>query len=276
MAFKKVNEVAGVPLHYARTQAHPYGTRGLQRTFLMEPSFYTTLEACFTETFAACPLGKPEAITTAGTFVNKPGSHGRGTAFDFDAAFWSSYTLVTTSFPANMELYLGIESFLRRHFGIVLNYHYNDAHKDHWHIDNSVRVNFNKSSRSKVIYLQLTLKHIYRIDVVVDGLFGPQTDAAYKRTTKVLALNADYKKATWLKYLDLTGRVAFELFRKKNNPRGLLDNLHQLILDQPMAQRHTLLETFNAFQYHPDTVAWVGQMKSGDKKLEAAIKAVLK
>ena len=274
MALKKVKAIDGIPLHYARTQAHPYGSRGIPVTFRMEKKFHATLVTCIEELFAACPLGKPEVITSAGTFVNKPGAHGRGTAIDIDAIFWKDFTLVTRSYPTNTELYLGVESFLRRHFGIVLNYVYNAAHEDHWHVDNSVSVSFNKRSRSKVLYLQLTLKHLYGINVVIDGLFGPQTAGAYADATARLGLTDSLNKANWLRYLDYTGRVAFGFFARQTTPADLLDNIYALVEAQ-VPRSQTLTEAINTFRQHPDTVAWLADMESREDVLEEVIREVI-
>jgi hypothetical protein len=179
------------------------------------------------------------------------------------------------SFPVNVELYLGIESYLRRYFGIALNYEYNAAHEDHWHIDNSIGTGFNKRSRSKVLYLQLTLKHIYQLSVIVDGLYGPQTENVYKSVAKRLELPSGMSKVIWLKYLELTGQVAFALFEEKNSPRSLFASIYELVNEQAASQSRGLIEALNDFNEHPDTVAWMGKMKSAEKVLTGAIAGVL-
>jgi len=275
MALKKTNKINGSALHYARTSAHPYGTRGVKTNFWLEAKFLKQLEAAFRETFRNCPLGKPEVITTAGAFVNKPGSHGRGTAFDFDGAFWKNYTLVATSFPTDFELYLGIESYLRRHFGIVLNYKYNRAHEDHWHIDNSVTVNFSTRSRSKVLYLQMTLAHIYNLEVVMDGLWGPQTRAAHKLMAAKIRIPAGTNKTAWLKYLEVTGKICFHLFEQNKTPIRLLENVYETIEVQGGFGRRAVVEALNSFRLHPATNAWLADLEDDKTRLAKAIKAVV-
>ncbi len=153
---KTTNNINGIALHYARLADHPYGTKGLQRNFTVDETFLPVLKTAFREVFDNCPLGVPDIITTAGIFVNKPGQHGHGRALDLDAIFWGGASLVTLNFIHQKELYLGIESYLRRHFGLVLNHFYPD-HKDHWHIDISVPVDFNEDSQSETLYLQMVL-----------------------------------------------------------------------------------------------------------------------
>lgn len=276
MAFTKKDNIAGIDLHYARTLAHPYGSRGKKTTFSFEKNFCKSLEKCFKEMFKHCPLGFPEVITTAGVFVNRAGSqHRHGTAFDFDGAFWEDYTMMTTNFMVDFELYLGIESFLRRHFGIVLNYVYNDLHKDHWHIDDSVGVAFSKSSRSKVLYLQLTLSYLYQEEVVVDGLYGPQTQGAFNRVATKLGLKTGTPSKSWMDFLELTGKIAFRLFETNKAPVRLLNNVYEMIGDLPMERRVALAEALNSFRHHPVTDGWLASLEKDEDRLAAAIKAVV-
>lgn len=276
MAFTRKDRINGIDLHYARTLAHPYGTRGVKTKFKFEKKFCKSLEKCFREMFKHCPLKKPDVITTAGVFVNRAGSqHRHGTAFDFDGAFWDDYTLMTTNFMVDFELYLGMESFMRRHFGIVLNYLYNDSHKDHWHIDNSVGVAFSKNSRSKMLYLQATLSYIYQEEVVVDGLYGPQTQGAFNRVARKLGLPTGNPNTRWMDYLELTGKIAFRLFETNKAPVRLLDNVYELIGDLPMERRISLAEALNSFRYHPVTDSWLGGLEDDEDRLAAAIAEVV-
>jgi len=80
--------------------------------------------------------------------VNKPSQHGFGKAFYLDAIFWPKKTLVTFDFIHQKELYLGVESFLRKHFGIVLNHLYPN-HADHCRKDNGMPVDYDTNSKSE-------------------------------------------------------------------------------------------------------------------------------
>jgi len=130
-----INQINGIPLHYARTTQHPYGSIGRQQNFLVEEDFHRELEKCFGELFLHCPLGEPKVLTCAGIFVNKSGQHGHAKAFDLDAIFWEDYSLIAKNFTQDAILYLGLESFYRKYFGVVLNHFYNASHEDHWHLD---------------------------------------------------------------------------------------------------------------------------------------------
>lgn len=237
---KQINQINEIPLHYARLTNHPYGTRGEQRNFLIDEDFLAILEKALEEVFEHCPLGIPEVITTAGIFVNKPGQHGHGKAFDLDAVFWKEETLVTLNFIHQKELYLGMESFLRKHFGIVLNYYYPN-HKDHWHLDVSVPVDFNETSKSETLYVQLVLKYIYKEEILIDGVWGRQTSGAVKEVFERLGISTPITtKANYLKFLDITGKVAFKLYEEKTSPIHLLSNLTEVIEALPQENRTTV------------------------------------
>ncbi len=258
---KTINNINGIPLHYARLTNHPYGTRGTQRDFLIDEAFLETLEKAFAEVFEHCPLGVPEVITTAGIFVNKPGQHGHGKAFDLDAVFWKEQSLVTLNFIHQKELYLGIESFLRKHFGIVLNYFYPN-HKDHWHIDTSVPVDFNEGAQSEVFYVQLVMKHIYGEEILVDGLWGRQTRGMVNTIFDKLQIPEPITtKSNYLKFLELTGKIAFELCKRKNSPLRLLDNLTEVLEDLPLQNKNTALAAFNSFMDHDETSSWLNKFE---------------
>ncbi len=254
---KTTNNINGIPLHYARLTNHPYGTRGQQRNFSVDETFFATIEKAFKEVFEKCPLGTPEIITTAGIFVDKPGQHGHGRAFDLDAIFWNDESLVTLNFTHQKELYLGIESFLRKHFGLVLN-HFYPNHEDHWHLDTNVPVDFNESSQSETFYVQMVLKYLYGEEILVDGLWGPQTKRMVKTVFEKLQIPTPITtKNNYLEFLDLTGKIAFELCKRKNTPLHLIDNLTEVLEGLPLQSRNSVLEALNSFIDHEETASWL-------------------
>ncbi|WP_047546764.1 hypothetical protein [Psychroserpens sp. Hel_I_66] len=271
---KSINSINQIPLHYARLVNHPYGTRGEQRNFSIDTNFFNVLKEALDEVFSNCPLGKPEVITTAGIFVDKPGQHGHGTAFDLDAIFWKDKTLITNNFIHHKELYLGIESFLRKHFGIVLNYYYTN-HEDHWHVDTSVAVDYQESSKSETLYLQMVLKYIYGKPVIIDGLSGPQTRGHTKDVFDRLNINTPITtKVNYLKFLDLTGKVAFKLSEEKITPLQLLENLQTVVNQLPTTNRHMVREALNTFVDYDDTSRWLSGI-SHHHDLDSVIDDVL-
>jgi len=273
-----IRTLSGIKLHYAREPQFPYGTSGRPATFQIERSFKNKLKSCFEETFSNCPLSKPNIITCAGIYVNKEGSQHRfGRAFDFDAAFWNNYNLVTRNFHHDRELYLGIESYLRVYFGIVLNYFYNNDHKDHWHIDNSRPVDFNTNSRSSVLYVQLVLSYIYEKPVEVDGIYGPQSASILREVLDRLNLTGSITTPnTYKAFLRRTGKIAFEKFDQKKSPLRLFNNIYDVIsgLELDSGSNMMLHQALNNFRNHTETEAWLSnQPLTGD--IESIIDSVI-
>ena len=271
---KTINAINGIALHYARLPQHPYGTIGKPQDFRVDESFFEILEEAFEEVFLHCPLGKPNVITSAGILVNKPGQHGLGKAFDLDAIFWDDFTLITNNFIHHKELYLGIGSFLRKHFGIVLNYRYPN-HADHWHVDTSVIVDYHESSQSETLYLQMVLQYIYGKSVIIDGVSGPQTRAATKEVFERLNINTPITtKVNYLKFLDLTGKIAFKLSEEKVSPLQLLENLETVVGNLPTENKHSVSQALNSFLVHEDTSNWLNGI-TDNHSLDAVIDSVI-
>jgi hypothetical protein len=167
--------VAGVPVHYARQNAAAYGTRGQPHTFRCTHDMFDDLETCFADLWSRCPDGAPEVITCAGTYVNKPGYHGQGRAFDLDALFWTNRTMVTRNFASYPGYYLGVQAVLHKHFGTVLNYHYNADHRDHYHFDQGFSVGFSSGRETIANFLQGCAKYMFGVNLTIDGNYGNQT-----------------------------------------------------------------------------------------------------
>ena len=263
-------ELAGIPLHYARPPIGAYGSRGQQRTFSSTIELRDALEACLEELTSACPMGRPEVVTTAGIFVNKPGQHGNGLAVDIDGIFWPERDFVTDFYPTDKVFYLAVESILRRHFGIVLNYLYNTDHHDHFHIDLSSPVDFFTTSRSRVLYLQASLTHIHDTPVVIDGIWGNQTDGATKQVLSDLSLSSDITHATtWKTYLSKTAALGFELAVPPHlrNPAHLFDDIYEALHDYvpDVDTRRKIMGTLDTFASHPKTTEWLKELREGDE-----------
>ena len=261
---KTITQIANINLHYARESQHPYGTIGRPRSFDIEDDFNDKIIACFEEVFEACPLGKPKVITCAGIYNYRhknPRSHHRsGEAFDFDAAFWDDFTLITKRYHSYKELYLGIECFMRIHFGIVLNYYYNEDHEDHWHIDNSVPVDFRTSYKSSNYHLQMVLSEIFEYDLIIDGIWGPQTEEMTKDLLNRLGLDGRITTpSTYKAFLRKAGKIAFLKFEQAKSPLHLLDNVYQIIADLRLDfnKASSITEALNDFRNHKETEFWL-------------------
>ena len=170
----------GVPVHYDRLPLAPYGSRGVPHTFFSTVAFEAKLDSCFEQLWELNPFGRAQVITSAGAWVNKPGFHGLGRAFDLDGIFWAEKSFVTLrdGFEGNdRRFYLAVEAVLRMHFGEVLNYNFNSAHRDHFHISD-VEPGFSQGRSTTVFFLQNALTFVLGHTVGIDGEFGPQTNGA--------------------------------------------------------------------------------------------------
>jgi hypothetical protein len=208
-----------VPLHYDRLPGQ-YGTRGQPRRFFMTADFHSKLEACFSELWGLCPLGSAEVIATAGAWVEKPGAHGAGRAFDLDALFWPDRTFITLHYPNDRGVYLAVEAVLRRYFGTVLNFEYNAAHRDHFHVDDLTAVGFVRQHRSRVLFVQMVLRDLFGRPIELDGRWGPQTAGAVAAVLHRHGLGdannpsdaaevGDLLAAAWLPFLSVVARTGF-------------------------------------------------------------------
>jgi hypothetical protein len=236
----KFNSIAGVPVHYARSPVADYGTKGKQYTFYCNDKFFEKLES-FVMEFSA-RFGKPEVITSAGAYVAKSGWHGKGMAFDFDGFFWKDTKFVTLDgYKTDPTFYMAVEALLRKHFGMVLGWLYNAAHRDHWHVDSGTPVSFNEYAKSNVRFIQGVITHIHEKPCVIDGIWGFNTSKLvdemlekYGLRHKGIAPEVNLKQ-DWLKFLDAVVADAVNNPENKEvevpemNPLELLHNVYATI-----------------------------------------------
>ena len=253
----RYSSVAGIPLHYSRHINNGYGREGINVNFYSTNDFKRRLEDCFQQLVEENPFGKPRLIVSAGIYVKKRGQHGRGRAIDVDSIYWSDRTLITYFYPLDTVLYLAVESIFRQHFGIVLNYRYDNPHKDHWHMDDGSPVDFFITSRSRVLYLQACLTHIYDHPVVVDGIWGPQTSGETQKVLTELGLGNDLEKAnTWRAFLRKTAEKGFELVKQVPEPssRELVGSALDTVFDKDIreAANTKLASTLVQLRDHSD------------------------
>jgi hypothetical protein len=205
--------LSGVPVHYDRRHQGDYGTRGAQATFHVTNEFEAKLDTCFEQLWELSPFGRAEVITSAGAWVNKPGFHGLGRALDLDGIFWRDKSFVTLfdGFQGrDRRLYLAVEAVLRMHFGQVLNYDFNAAHRDHFHIDD-VAPGFRANSKTAVFFVQNALSFVLGHSVSRDGVFGPETDGALVRALSDLGISGSISNlAVWRRFLMGVVRTVFQ------------------------------------------------------------------
>ncbi|MEQ9486045.1 cell wall hydrolase [Coleofasciculus sp. F4-SAH-05] len=208
--------IADVPVHYDRLSSRDYGTRGVSTRFYATTEAERKLDQCFFELWDLCPYGKAEVITSAGTWVNKRSYHGKGRAFDLDGIFWSDRTFVTLwdgHQRGDRRFYFGVEAILRKHFGTVLNYLYDAAHRDHFHLDDGTSVGFKSVFKSRVLFLQGALVHVFGISVGssgIDGKYGRDTKSALQQALSHLSITGNISnRSVWLQFLTGIANTAF-------------------------------------------------------------------
>jgi Fungal chitosanase of glycosyl hydrolase group 75/Extensin-like protein C-terminus/Bacterial Ig domain len=216
----KFTSIDGVKVHYDRRNASDYGTRGAAADFFAETSFISKLNDCFNELWKVCPLGKADLITSAGAFVNRPpapgDNHALARAFDLDGIFWPSRTFITLNDGfkgGDRKFYFGVEAILKKHFGVVLDYEFNADHRDHFHLDDSRKVDFDPGATSKVVFLQGALVHVMGLSIGstgIDGDFGPSTQNALATALGQLRITGSINtRAVWLEFLSKIAAKAF-------------------------------------------------------------------
>lgn len=274
--------LADVPVHYDRYRddTHGYGTRGRPVTLHCTAAFEEKLDACFQELWDVCPFGEAEVIATAGAFVDKPGAHGQGRAFDLDAIFWEEKTFVTRDYPRERPFYLAVEAVLRKHFGTVLNYRYDPAHRDHFHIDDLSQRGFVKSHRSRVLFLQMALTHLFDTPVDIDGYWGPETEEAAREVLMRRELAEPTAvagesllpslKEVWTDFLIEATRRGFssavsapELASADRTPLDLLEAVYATVDEElgGTALRKPVEAALTAFAQDERTAAWLDQFR---------------
>ncbi len=201
----------GIPVHYDRPPEAPYGSRGIEYDFYATQELESKLDACFAELEAVCPRGRPEVITSAGAWVDKPDSyHATGEAFDLDGIHWADEKFICLDFPSDRRFYLGVDAVLRKNFPTVLNYYYNQLHHDHLHMEPSGQMEFNKQAPSEVFFLQAALTYVLNIPVAIDGDWGPETAGGTARALHELNISGELEDLeTWTQFLTAISTRAF-------------------------------------------------------------------
>lgn len=245
----QINSAAGVALHYDRLPAFPYGSKGQARSFECNPNLKTALDRACAELWHRLPEGKPDILLTAGAYVDKPGAHGSGTAFDFDGMWWGDKRFVTTDYPNRKVYYCGIQAVLMRQFGVVLNYHWPN-HRDHFHIDLSAPTGWRAGGKSCVMGAQTILRDVWGFnDLAIDGRYGTKTAMAFEGIGIAPG-------GQWDVFLDKTidrALGAVPVPGEPDTPRELLAAVYREAAgDEPV------LAALNKFRAHPKVDAIMG------------------
>lgn len=221
----KFDTIRGVPLYYGR-----YADGKLRRA-----SFYSTAEfkqhldlwvkglQLVSRRFAGDRFGTVTKIVCAGVYVNKPGQHGEGTAFDLDTVRWSGGARISpyrqqhaSSKRVARRRYLALDATCRRRFRWVLNGWYNAAHEDHIHFDfGGLPTVLSRGSTSDTKFVQAACNNFMGAGLAVDGAWGALTEDAFQRSRRRLQVTSDpfTRPRSWRRYL---WRVAMHGFANKS------------------------------------------------------------
>ncbi|WP_299847781.1 extensin family protein [uncultured Paracoccus sp.] len=213
----RIKTIAGVPILYDRDPPENYGRTGYPVEPWIDSDFSIQAEKMFSQLFLALQSSGFGSVThllyggIGRVGGGKPSYHHDNRAFDLDALRFSNNRVwVATSFPPYPHLYLAIESVVRQHFGTVLGYGYNAAHRDHIHFDNGEPPGFNRMAKSRVMFLQRALHYMFDESLAIDGVYGPQTRQVETRVRKLLGLETLTTRANWISFLGTAGGIALD------------------------------------------------------------------
>jgi len=211
-----VADLDGVPLFYARAGAPR------PQSFAIESGFRDVVVATVKSVRFRAPqgFGALVSITSAGAFVNKPGAHGLGRAFDHDAWTFENVDIRplrrdhAASSRALRQRYWGLAAIIRSRSAFVLHGEYDAAHRDHIHQDNVAATRaFTTGSEAAVKLAQAICKHVYaNTSLAIDGDYGPLSRAAIREAMISVDLPGDiFDNSQWHRFLLRSGRLGFEL-----------------------------------------------------------------
>lgn len=172
-----------------------YEPTGNPTTLQFDDTFYNQLSTWkrWTDYNAPDSWGWPAEVFSYGAYVDKPGTHGQGRAFDLARYHFKnadgginhlSCRYDQWNGTANAALhrtrYWGLACSLARYFQHVLTYYDNADHHNHIHADNAIygsptNAAYNTGSTSQTYILQAACRFVWSLGTAVDGDWGPET-----------------------------------------------------------------------------------------------------
>ena len=209
--------IGDVSLIYDRLEEKDYGASGILYQGHIDSFFKDSLETAFRNLWNIHPLGKAKRIFTAGTYVNKPGAHGKGRAFDLDGIEWLlkdnalfKWNAKQYQTPFQRVHYYALYAHFRFFFGTVLGHEYNSAHEDHFHIDDTTPSGYKPLAKSDNTFIQASLFYVHGHQLEIDGVIGPSTRDAWESVMG----SQEKIEANFSQYLELTRRKGFLELKK--------------------------------------------------------------
>lgn len=160
-------------------------------TYRADPRFVELLEAWAEDWSAMSGLGALTTIWSYGAYVDKCTSfHASGRAFDIaevtheDGSVSCRFDKWAPGDATQLRNYWRLAASLHLHFGYTLTYLYNEAHRNHIHVDNAVSgweaPTFRPRSEVQVHMVQAACQLVFGAAVDITGVFDDQTRDALR------------------------------------------------------------------------------------------------
>lgn len=199
---RRFSDIDGTPLHYWRWNDGTVGRRTEHRRFSCSADFHDRLVVWIRDLRElASRFGGfrgMDRIVTAGLFVDKPGQHGLGQAFDLDQVRWANGAITPYAREHSsgdrlvVRRYLALDAVCRRHFRYVLDGRYNAAHADHLHMDfGGGAIRCDRSSRSDTVFVQQVLNAHQGAGLAINGSWDRPTQDAFDESRRRLGVGGD-------------------------------------------------------------------------------------
>ncbi|MFD4641886.1 extensin family protein [Lentzea sp. NPDC058436] len=217
MTFQKID---GTPVYYWRSNRGNTTARNWQAT----DAFYNALVAWIRDLRSlSSGYGSISYLVSAGFYVNKAGQHGAGTAMDLDHVRWSNGNVTSpldqhhaSGTAALRKRYLATEAVTRRRFRYVLDGWYNADHRDHIHADfGGMPVRVLKDSEADTKFVQGTCNNFRASGLAIDGIWGPNTQAAFNGLKSALGVTGDPHTSTAV-WQGMLSKIATKGFANQN------------------------------------------------------------
>jgi hypothetical protein len=257
----RFDQLDGVPLHYWRWRDGTAGRRTAHLTFASSLLFHERLLRWVRDLKAVAErhggLRGMDRIVTGGLFVDKPGQHGLGQAFDLDQVRWSNGAITPyarehlSGDRRTLRRYLALDAVCRRHFRWVLDGRYNADHADHLHMDfGGGLIVCGRDSRSDTVFVQQVLNSHQGAGLALDGRWGRATEVAFQESCRRLQVDGDPHTFTpaWRYWLLRAASCGFADVDFAAAPPPELDPLAQLVDDLVGDAQDTLTELLGLLQ----------------------------
>lgn len=217
MTFQKID---GTPVYYWRSNRGNTTARNWQAT----DAFYSALVAWIRDLRSlSSSYGSISYVVSAGFYVDKAGQHGAGTAMDLDHVRWSNGNVTSpldqhhaSGTAALRKRYLATEAVCRRRFRYVLDGWYNADHRDHIHADfGGMPVRVLKDSEADTKFVQGTCNNFRGSGLVIDGIWGPNTQSAFNGLKSALGVTGDPHTSTSV-WQGMLSKIATKGFANQN------------------------------------------------------------